>query len=274
MSATKRTVMFVSDHTGITAEVLGQSILARFEPVPYEYLTRPFVDNPARAREVADEVAAVSSGGNRAIVFCTLSDPHIMAELKGGDALVLDLFSPHLSMLQTELGIAPSPQPGRYHSIADLSTYQTRIDAVEFALVTDDGLGTRHYERADLIIIGVSRAGKTPTCLFMALQYGLRSANYPLADADFEASSLPDGLRAHRGKLFGLSIDPLRLHQLRSERKAGSHYASIERCEREVKHAEDLFQRTGVPYLNATTSSIEELAAKIMQVTGVKRRLR
>jgi len=270
----KRTVFFVSDHTGITAEVLGHSLMARFEGAACDFLTRPFVDTPARAQEVVAEINRRAEEGARPVVFTTLTDPQVLAHLRGANALLLDFFNPHLGALEAELGQTPSAQPGRYHSIADVKSYATRIEAVEFTLFTDDGLGTRHYGRADLVLVGVSRAGKTPTCLFLALQYGLRAANYPLADADFEREALPVPLEPHRAKLFGLTIHPLQLHQIRSERKPGSRYASLDQCEFEVARAEKLFVRLGIPFLHTTHSSIEELAAKIMQVTGVQRRLR
>jgi regulator of PEP synthase PpsR (kinase-PPPase family) len=269
-----RPVYFVSDHTGITAEVLGQSLMARFDGLECTFATRPFVDTPQRAQALVEELTRLAEKGERPIVFATLSDPAVIAELQQAPALFLDFFNSHLGALECELGQPPSSQPGRYHRIANLESYQTRIDAIEFTLMTDDGLGTVHYHQADVILVGVSRAGKTPTSLFLALQYGLRTANYPLTEEDFARPGLPEALREHRAKLFGLTIDPLRLHQLRRERRPGSAYASLERCEADVRRAEQLFARAGVRFLNTTSSSIEEIAAKILQETGVPRRLR
>lgn len=269
----KRSVFFVSDHTGITAEVLGHSLMARFEGQAFHYLTRPFIDTPDKVRAVAAEIDREAAEGARPIVFSTLTDPAVAAVLKETKGLLLDLFAPYLGELESELGALPSQHIGRYHRIADLASYQMRMDAVDFALTTDDGLGTQHYGRADIILVGVSRAGKTPTCLYLGLQYGIRAANYPLAEDDFERLRLPAPLEPCRAKVFGLSIDPMRLHAIRRERKPGSQYAELSRCEFEVKRAEALFRALGVTFLNTTTTSIEEISATIMQAAGLTRRL-
>jgi [pyruvate, water dikinase]-phosphate phosphotransferase / [pyruvate, water dikinase] kinase len=271
MEEAERTVFFVSDHTGITAEVLGHSLLARFEGVIFHYLTRPFIDSPEKVRALIEEIGGVE--GPRPLVFNTISDPALSAQLREAEALFLDFFAPYLEPLAAELGSAPSSRVGRYHSIIDLARYQMRMDAVDFALTTDDGLGAQHYGRADLILVGVSRAGKTPTCLFLGLQYGIRAANYPLAEDEFERMRLPEALAPFKEKVFGLTIDPVRLHQIRRERKPNSSYASLERCDFEVKQAEALFRATKTPFLNTTTSSVEEIAATLMHAAGLKRRL-
>ncbi len=269
----ERTVFFVSDHTGITAEVLGHSLLVRFEGVGFRHLTRPFVDTPHKAAEVVAEVKAAARGGARPVVFSTLSDPSLLAGLSEADALLFDLFAPYMARLEREFGRTVSQRVGRSHGIVDLASYQTRIDAVDFALNTDDGLGTTQYQRADIILVGASRVGKTPTCLFLALQYGVRASNYPLAEEDFERSDLPEALSPYRNKVFGLTIDPLRLHGIRKKRRAGSVYASLERCEFEVRQAERLFKARGIRFFNTTTASVEEIAATIMQTADLQRRL-
>lgn len=269
----KRSVFFISDHTGITAEVLGHSLMARFEGQALHYVTRPFIDSLAKVQAVAAEIDEAAAGGFRPIVFSTLSDPAVAAALGKTKGLLLDLFAPYLDVLGSELGVRPSERVGRYHRIADLASYQLRMDAVDFALTTDDGLGTQHYGRADIILVGVSRAGKTPTCLYLGLQYGIRAANYPLAEDDFERLRLPETLQPFRAKVFGLTIDPLRLHAIRQGRKSNSRYAELSRCEFEVKRAEALFRALGVTFLNTTTTSIEEISATIMQAAGLKRRL-
>ena len=269
----ERTVFFVSDHTGITAEVLGHSLLVRFEGLGFRYLTRPFIDSPDKAAEVVAEIRAAARSGARPVVFSTLSDPAMLAGLGEDDALLFDVFAPYMARLEHELGRASSKRVGRSHGIVDLASYQMRIDAVDFALTTDDGLGTTHYQRADIILVGASRVGKTPTCLFLALQYGVRASNYPLAEDDFELGDLPEALTPYRNKVFGLTIDPLRLHGIRNKRKAGSVYASLERCDYEVRQAERLFKSRNIRFLNTTTASVEEIAATILQTADLQRRL-
>lgn len=254
-------VYFVSDHTGVTAAVLGRSLLARFEGLRPRTRTRPFVDTPEKAREL---VAEIDAEGGEAVVVSTITDAAVRSELDRSRALVLDLFEPYLERLAGRLGLEPRGRVGAYHGIVDLGRYQARIDALEFALGTDDGLGTRHYDRAELVLVGVSRAGKTPTCLYLAMQHGVRAANYPLAEDDFASTALPAALRPHRPRLRGLTIDPLRLHQIRRARRDSQAYASLERCQHEVAAAERLFARNAIPVLDATALSIEELAAKLL----------
>lgn len=274
MEQRSRAVFIVSDHTGLTAEAVARSLLAHFEGVRFEYLTRPFTDTEAEVRAVVEEIhERYRSGGVRPILFTTLTNPRLLAQLETAPALFFDLFTPYLGVLEAELGQPTTPRVGRYHSIGDLSAYFTRIDAVDFALTTDDGVGEKHYQLADVILVGVSRAGKTPTCLFLGLQYGIRASNYPLAEDDFERQRLPEPLRPYAGKVFGLTIDPRRLHQIRTQRRPGSNYAALERCEYEVRRAEELFRANGIRFFDTTAASIEEIATAIVQSAHLTRRI-
>jgi hypothetical protein len=270
----ERPVFIVSDHTGLTAESVARSLLAQFEAVKFRYLMRPFCDTPEEVGQVIEEIRVASGqGGTRAIVFSTLTNPAHTELLKAAPALHFDLFRAYLGELEAELGVAPTGQVGRYHQIGDAKAYFTRIDAVDFALTTDDGLGAKSYAVADVIVIGPSRAGKTPTCLFLGLQYGIRAANYPLAEDDFERSELPGPIKPYRAKVFGLTIAPNRLQQIRTARKPNSRYASLEQCEYEVARSLALYKSSGLTYFDTTASSIEEIAANLMQAAGLSRRL-
>lgn len=270
-----RTVFVISDHTGITAESVARSLLAHFEGVTFEYQARPFTDTEAEIEAIVSEVRLVHQvQGLRPIIFSTLTNPALSALLEQAPALVFDLFGPYLGVLEAELGARVQPRVGRFHSINDAGAYFTRIDAVDFVLATDDGLGGKHYAQAEVILVGVSRAGKTPTCLFLGLQYGIRAANYPLAEDDFERLTLPEPLQPYRAKVFGLTIDPLHLQKIRTARKPGSRYATLEQCRYEVERAELLFKNNGIRYFDTTTSSIEEIATTIVQNAGLSRRLR
>lgn len=263
-----RSVYFVSDHTGVTAEVLGHSLLARFGEVSMRTHTRPFVNTLQRADALVDELARLADA---AVVFSTITDASVRARIDAARCVHIDLFEPFLGRLETALGRAPQSTVGAYHAIRDLAAYQARIDAVEYSLATDDGAHVDRYGRAEVVMVGVSRVGKSPTCLYLALQYGVLAANFPLADDDFESDALPTAVAAHRGRLFGLTIAPRRLHELRQQRRPGSTYAELRRCELEVRQAERLFRRHGVPYQDATTLSVEELAALVLQRAGLER---
>lgn len=263
-----RSVYFVSDHTGVTAEVLGHSLLARFADVPVRTTTRPFVNTVPRVDALAAELAALPE---TPVVFSTITDERIRARLAAAPCLHLDLFEPFLGRLSATFERAPQERVGAYHGIRNLASYQARIDAVEYALATDDGSNTARYGRSEVVMIGVSRVGKSPTCLYLALQYGVRAANYPLADDDFERDGLPEAVAAYRGRLFGLTIAARRLHELRQQRRPGSDYADPQRCAFEVRQAERLFRRHGVPFQDASTLSVEELAALVLQRAGLER---
>lgn len=259
-----RTVLIVSDHTGLTAENIARALLAHFPGHPLRYVRRPFTADIQAARDVAAEVRDLAGRGERPLVFTTITRPEVLQELQSASAQVFDLLTPGLDVLEQEFGRPAARHIGGHHDMHDPGEYLGRMEALDFALATDDGIGERQYDLSDVILVGVSRAGKTPTSLFLALQHGVRASNYPLAEDDFEREGLPAPLARHRGKLHGLTIDPRRLHAIRTQRKPGSRYASLEQCEFEVRRAERLFQRHGLPVRDTTTASVEEIAAGIL----------
>jgi regulator of PEP synthase PpsR (kinase-PPPase family) len=271
----RRTVFFVSDQTGVTAETMGHSLLTQFEGLEFRQVTLPFISSPDKAEEAARKINATGAAdGLRPVVFSALVREELRSIVKRSDGLFLDFFDAFLGPLEGELQVKSSEREGRAHGIADQLVYSTRIEATNFALATDDGGVTTDYQRADVVLVGVSRSGKTPTCIYMAMQYGVFAANYPLTEDDFEGKQLPAMIRPHAARLFGLTITPLRLQQIRNERRPGSRYSSLAQCEYEVRSAEALFQRYGVPYLDTTECSIEELASRIIERKGIERRLR
>jgi [pyruvate, water dikinase]-phosphate phosphotransferase / [pyruvate, water dikinase] kinase len=271
----KRTVFFVSDQTGVTAETMGHSLLTQFDGAQYQSVTLPFVATAGQAAETVRRIdAAARESSLRPIVFATLVDDEVRAVIQGANALVLDFFAAFLGPLETELNLPSAHASGRAHGMADLATYTARINATNYALANDDGAGARDYSSADVVLVGVSRSGKTPTCVYLALQYGVYAANYPLAEEDLDAGRLPAVLAPHRQKLFGLTIRPDRLQQIRSERRPGSRYASLPQVEYELRAAMALFGRVGLPYLDTTECSIEEIASRIMDRQRLVRRVR
>ncbi|HVZ77394.1 MAG TPA: pyruvate, water dikinase regulatory protein [Gemmatimonadaceae bacterium] len=264
--ATKRTVFFISDSTGITAESLGHSLLSQFEGMTFRQLRIPFVDSVEKARDcVAQIMAAREADGVRPVVVSTLVNPEVANALREADALVLEFFETFIAPLEAEFGIRSSHAIGKSRKVATSSDYAARIDAVNYALAHDDGVSTADLDQADIILVGVSRSGKTPTSLYLALQFSVRAANYPLIPEDFERNRLPDDLNRHREKVFGLSISPERLARVREARRPGSPYASLENCRYEVEAAQQLMRRHGIRWFDSTTKSIEEIAASIMQ---------
>ncbi|WP_432720363.1 kinase/pyrophosphorylase [Jeongeupia wiesaeckerbachi] len=268
-----RTAFFVSDRTGITAEMLGHSLITQFEDVNFRRITMPYIDTAEKAQEATARIRQQAEiDGCRPIVFSTVVDDALRNLIHVEEALTLDFFEIFIGPLEKELGRESSHTVGKTHGIANFEEYKARIDAVNFALNHDDGVMPRDLNEADIILIGVSRAAKTPTCLYLALQYGIKAANYPLTPEDFGQHTLPKLLLPYRNKLFGLTIDPVRLSQIREERKPNSKYAALDNCQFEVGEAEALMRHVGVPYLASTTRSIEELATTIMHRTGLTRR--
>lgn len=268
-------VFFVSDQTGVTVETLGHSLLEQFEGKEFETVTVPFVDSVEKARLVAARIdESAKEEGRRPIVFTSLVQDDARAVLLRSDGLVLDFFEAFLSRLEVELRSTSSHTLRRHHGIDDSSGYNQRIEATNFALSSDDGHGFNLYPRADIILVGVSRSGKTPTCLYLALQYGIFAANYPLAGDEFDNLSLPRKLAPYTDKLYGLTIKPERLQSIRRERRAEGRYASAGQVNFELRAAERLFQKHGIQVIDTTHSSIEEIASTILSHTGLVRRVR
>lgn len=266
-----RPIFYVSDGTGITAETIGHSVLTQFDGVRFATLRLPFVNNEVRARAAVVSIEkARKKTGQRPIVVNTVIDPGLSSILAESGALMLDVFAPFIGPLEKELGCLRSSHVGRAHAIT--ADYEARINATNYTLAHDDGFDV-NFSDAEVILVGVSRSGKTPTCLYLALQYGVRAANYPLIPEDMEGERLPARLLPYKAHLHGLTIDPARLSQIRSERRANSRYASIEQCRHEVSVVEQLFAREGIPYLSTTHTSIEEIASKVMQSLGMNRQM-
>lgn len=262
-----RTVFFISDGTGITAETFGNSILAQF-PGPFRHVRRPFIDSTEKAHQVVEEInTAAQSEGHRPVVFITLVNDALRTIVSGPSCqgLVMDMFRSFVEPLEQAFGVKSNHRIGRFSDASKSQEYDDRIEAINFSLAHDDGQSTRNLAMADVILIGVSRSGKTPTSLYLAMQHGIKAANYPLIPEDFERGHLPSSLVPFKNKCFGLTIDPERLQNIRQERRPGSQYASIENCRAEVSAAEQMMRLSGISWLSSTHKSIEEIATTILR---------
>jgi [pyruvate, water dikinase]-phosphate phosphotransferase / [pyruvate, water dikinase] kinase len=268
----KRTVFFVSDGTGITAQMLGHSLLTQFEGVQFNQITLPFVDSLERAEECLARIATESENG-QPIVFSTLVNHELRAVVRRSQALFIDFFESFIDPLEAALGVRSSHTIGRSHSAMDKKEYAQRMEAINFAMAHDDGASHRELGQADVILIGVSRSGKTPTSLYLALQFGVKAANYPLIPEDFHRGRLPETLKLHKTRLYGLTIAPERLHEIRRERRPDSRYADLENCRYEVDEAEKLMRREGIRSINSTSKSIEEIATTILRELRIHRQV-
>jgi hypothetical protein len=263
--AESHNIFFISDRTGITAETLGRSLLSQFRDHEYKYTSLPFVDTDSKLDKAMEKIRqSMDSNGLLPVIFSTLTNPEHRQRLAEEDYFVFDFFGAFLSPLQDALQQTASPIAGQMHGMTNLNQYLSRMDAVAFTLNVDDGLRTHDYEQADIILLGVSRSGKTPTCLYLAMQFGIKAANYPLVEDDLEYPRLPQALLPHRDKLYGLYIDPATLHRIRQARRPDSRYASIDQCRREVKQVELMYRQENIPTLDSSSMSVEELATSLL----------
>ncbi|EON93952.1 PEP synthetase regulatory protein [Marinobacter lipolyticus SM19] len=268
----KRTAFFISDGTGLTAEALGNSLLAQFEKIDFEKVTVPYIDDADKARDMVKRINKASeTDQSRPLVFDTIVNSDIRGIISNADCFMVDIFGTFLNPLEQELQASSSYSVGKSHSINNAGNYERRIEAVNFALDNDDGARTRYYDEADLILVGASRSGKTPTCLYLALQYGVKAANYPITEEDLNDQQMPSALKPHKEKIFGLTIEPERLATIRNERRPNSRYSSIKQCMHEIEEIELMYRRERIPYLNTTAYSVEEISTRIMVATGLKR---
>lgn len=268
-----RPVFYVSDGTGITAETIGHSLLTQFSGFNFVTDRLSFIDDPAKAEQACQRIAMAGERyAVRPIVISSCVEASRTETLRRSGALVIDVMGPNIATLEAELQTAHMARVGQAHGIVDFDRYHRRINAMNFALSHDDGVALS-YDDADVILVAVSRAGKTPTCIYLALHYGVRAANYPLTDEDLEHDTIPPRLRPYRDKLFGLTIDPDKLAQVRQERRPNSRYAQLDTCRREVAAAETLFRMARIPYLSTTHTSIEEISSKVMSSLDLKREM-
>jgi [pyruvate, water dikinase]-phosphate phosphotransferase / [pyruvate, water dikinase] kinase len=267
-------VFFVSDGTGITAETFGNAILAQFE-VKFRHIRIPFVDSVDKAHQAVRQILHTGEvEGRKPIVFTTLVNMEVLSVILEGckdKTMLMDMFSIFVNPLEKELGIKSNHRVGRFSDASKSQEYRERIEAINFSLAHDDGQLNRDLELSDVILVGVSRSGKTPTSLYLAMQHGLKASNYPLIPEDFERRQLPPALMPHKKKIFGLTIQPERLSEIRNERRPDSKYASLANCRHEVAEAEAMMRRAGIRWLSTTHKSIEEIATTILQEINPER---
>lgn len=269
-----RSAYFISDGTAITAETLGRSLLSQFGNVKFDIKVIPYVSTIELARVAVERInESYRLSGLKPLVFDTIVSDEIRAIINDANACNLDIYEGLIGRIADEIGQTPDPHSGMAHGRVDSDDYKSRIDAVHFALDNDDGARTTHYDGADIILVGLSRSGKTPTSLYLALQFGIRAANYPLTEDDLDTSQLPKALQPYRDKLFGLTIDTERLVRIRQERKAGSRYASLAQCQEEQRAIQAIYTTQKIPNLNVSEMSVEEIATRILQMTGLARRI-
>lgn len=274
MESQRRDVFYVSDGTAITCETLGHVVLGQFAVQPNEK-TFPFVESDEKLSELLKQIQrSYQLHGVKPLVFFSMVIPEMRTRLLQAPAHFYDVLESIVQRVSQDIEMEPAPKLQRSRSVGkDSDTYFDRIAAIEYTLAHDDGVSLKDLDRADIILLGVSRSGKTPTSLYMAMQFGLRVVNYPFIAEDMHAMRLLPEFEFHRHKLFGLTINAERLTEIRENRLAGSEYASNQQCQQELAIVEALFRREAIPYINTSSLSVEEISTRILERTGLKRRL-
>ncbi|MGF1872749.1 posphoenolpyruvate synthetase regulatory kinase/phosphorylase PpsR [Photobacterium indicum] len=269
-----RDVFYVSDGTAITSETLGHAVLGQF-PIETRQTTHPFIETNERAEQVKFLVnQSYNKTGIKPLVFYSIVIPDVKVIIEQSNAHFYDVLNVLVEPLKHDLQLEPEPQLQRSHSInKDAASYQDRIAAIEYTLAHDDGISLNNLDQADVILLGVSRCGKTPTSLYLAMQFGIRAVNYPFIAEDMTSLKLPAAIEPYRFKTYGLTIDIERLVAIRNERYANSDYASLEQCEKELHKVEGMFRREAIPYLNTSSLSVEEIATRLLDISGLKRKM-
>jgi len=266
MKKASRTVYFVSESTGITATSLGTSLLSQFPNVEFTHHQKPFINTAEKAKELASVFSKdTRESGSKPLVFATMTDENINDIFERSSCHYYELFTRYINDIGNDIGIAATSVSGASHGLINPKSYDNRMDTVNYALLHDDAISMKNLNEADVILLGVSRSGKTPTCLYLALQFGIRAANYPLTEDDFLKDDIPQALKDNQDKLVALTIHPKRLAEIREKRRAGSQYASLANCRTEINHALEFFNRYNLKVFDASSSSIEELSTRIIQ---------
>jgi len=274
MQRQKRTAYYLSDRTGITAETLGHSLLTQFDAVDWNKVSVPFLDSVEKAQDLVQQINHTAGlDGQRPMVFSTLIDPEVLAVIETADCLLYDFFGAFIGSMEDELQQKSAHVVGRSHGLQNNSAYFKRIAAINYTLNNDDGITAKNFADADIILIGVSRSGKTPTCLYLALQYGISAANYPLTEEDMATVQLPSILQPYRDKLFGLSLSAGQLYNIRQGRRRNSQYAALAQCQKEVQWQESMYRKESIPFIDTTHISIEEISTTILTRSGLRRLL-
>ncbi|MGB1801020.1 MAG: pyruvate, water dikinase regulatory protein [Gammaproteobacteria bacterium] len=262
----RRSVFYVSDRTGKTAESIGESLLSQFDSIEFSDKTFPFVTNEEKAKRTAERIQDEEKRtGQPPLVFSTLVNSELEAIIGQTNACVISLFNAFIEPLEASLGIKSSHTMGKPHEEFSDKDYKKRIDAIDFTMKNDDGIATTQYDKADVILLGVSRTAKTPTSLYLALNFSLKAANYPLTDDDLGENQIPSFLVPHLDKIVGLTIKADQLSKIRQQRRPKSEYASLKKCQQEIKQAEEIMANADLCVIDSSAMSIEEIAVNVVK---------
>ncbi|MBU0482301.1 MAG: pyruvate, phosphate dikinase/phosphoenolpyruvate synthase regulator [Proteobacteria bacterium] len=263
-------IYYISDSTGIMITNLAQSMLCQFPEISFHEEKFPYVRSVKDAKKTLEYILAQSLG-RRPIVFSTIMDQEVRNVFRSPEVEFFDVFDFLLEPLENCLEARALRVPG-FSRHGDNVTMARRVEAIHFCLDHDDGTRINEFDDADVILLGVSRSGKTPVSVYLATQFGLKAANFPLTVEYLSKLDLPDGVKRNRKRAVALTTTPEHLRGMREKRYPDSRYAKLSTCTEELTQAEQIFQREKIPIINSTGKSIEELATQVTQEIGLAKK--
>lgn len=266
---TSKYIYYVSDSTGILAETLGRALTCQFPAISFTEHTFPFITTVEEAQQTLEQILRESSG-LRPVIFSTLMNPDVRDIFDHANVEFFDGFASHLNRLADCLEAKPLRVPGYTHHQED-TELDARVEAINYCMAHDDGSKPNEYDQADVIILGVSRAGKTPVSVYLATHMGIKTANFPLTTEYLSTYHLPDQIIKNKDRAVGLMATPEILHQIREKRYSNSNYAKISTCREEVQQAQQTFLKYNIPYISSSKKSIEEISAQICKELAIER---
>lgn len=256
-------VYFVSGNTGILAKDMGKALLCQFPEVSFNEELIPFIRTESQARKALERILQ-QSAGRYPIIFSTLFSKSLNNIFDTPEVEFLNICDHFLERLEEILEVKPIREAGTARALDD-NAMTRRVNAIHYSIAHDDGTATKDYDEADLIIVGVSRSGKTPVSVYLATQMGLKTANFPLVDDNLGTCRLPPEIIRNKNRVVGLSTTPDMLHSFREKRYQGSTYAKIATCATELKQSDQIFLKYQIPVVFSDGRSIEETATQVAQ---------
>lgn len=263
-------VYYVSGSTALLAEDVGKALLCQFQEISFNEEKIPFIKTRAAAEKAMKHILE-QSGGVRPLVFCTIMDAGIKKILDSPEVEFFDVFGNVLDRLENCLETKALRVPGYSRNIDDI-TLAKRVEAIHFSIEHDDGTRSREYDEAEVILLGVSRSGKTPVSVYLATHMGIKSANFPLTSEHLDSYELPPEIVRNRKKVVGLMTSPGLLHKIREQRYSGSTYAKLSTCATELNQAKEIYLRYGIQSLETDGKSIEETSVQVTQLVDIPRK--
>jgi len=264
---TSKDVYYISGSTALLAEDMGQALLCQFQEISFHEEKIPFIKTKEDAEKALEHIRE-QSGGRRPLIFCTIMDQQIRRILDSPEVEFFDVFGSILDRLETCLETKALRVPGYSRTIDDM-TLAKRVEAIHFSIEHDDGTRTREYDEAEVILVGVSRSGKTPVSVYLATHMGIKSANFPLTAEHLDSYELPHEIIRNRKKVVGLTTSPQLLHKIREQRYSGSNYAKVSTCASELSQAKQIYMKYNIPVVETDGKSIEETSVQVTQLVDI-----